>query len=111
MMHAVLANKQAHLEKVKDLFSRLGAEETGSITYLMFKEKIDSPEVREYFESLGLVPRLFFFVVLTLVHALRISVFGFASLIVLVFVLAVLCGTVLQRPACQQNGLRFLARR
>ncbi|CAJ1340594.1 unnamed protein product [Effrenium voratum] len=54
MMHAVLANKQAHLEKVKDLFSRLGAEETGSITYLMFKEKIDSPEVREYFESLGL---------------------------------------------------------
>mgnify|MGYP002803551089 FL=1 len=54
MMHAILANKESHLQKVKDLFNRLGAEKSGSITYLMFEEKINSPEVREYFQSLGL---------------------------------------------------------
>ena len=47
-------NKESHLQKVKDLFNRLGAEKSGSITYLMFEEKINSPEVREYFQSLGL---------------------------------------------------------
>ncbi|CAK9095104.1 unnamed protein product [Durusdinium trenchii] len=54
MMHAILANKEAHLQKVKDLFNRLGAEKSGEITYLMFEEKINAPEVREYFSSLGL---------------------------------------------------------
>ena len=49
-----LRNKESHLQKVKDLFNRLGAETSGSITYLMFEEKINSPEVREYFQSLGL---------------------------------------------------------
>ena len=54
--HPALRNKEAHLEKVKDLFNRLGAEKCGEITYLMFEEKINAPEVREYFSSLGLVP-------------------------------------------------------
>ncbi|CAE7401709.1 CACNA1I [Symbiodinium pilosum] len=54
VIHSILANKQAHLEKVRDLFNKLGAENTGGITYLMFEEKITSPEVKEYFESLGL---------------------------------------------------------
>ena len=40
---------------MRDLFNKLGAENTGGITYLMFEEKITSPEVKEYFESLGLV--------------------------------------------------------
>lgn len=54
VVHTILANKQAHLEKVRELFNKLGAENTGGITYLMFEEKITSPEVKEYFESLGL---------------------------------------------------------
>lgn len=44
-VHAVLANKEAHLEKIHDLFSKFGADD-GVITFSMFQKKINSPEVR-----------------------------------------------------------------
>ena len=47
-------NKQAHVDKIYSLFSKLGAERTGVITFAMFEEKIHSPAVREYFDILGL---------------------------------------------------------
>lgn len=52
-VHAVLANKEAHLEKIHDVFSKFGADD-GVITFSMFQKKINSPEVREYFQTLGL---------------------------------------------------------
>lgn len=54
MVQSMLENKEVHLRKIKALFSELGAEDTGLITFAMFEEKIDAPEVRVYFESLGL---------------------------------------------------------
>mmetsp|Transcript_23498 Transcript_23498/g.55446 ORF Transcript_23498/g.55446 Transcript_23498/m.55446 type:complete len:598 (+) Transcript_23498:44-1837(+) len=54
MLQSMLENKEVHLRKIKALFSELGAEDTGLITFAMFEEKIDNPEVRVYFESLGL---------------------------------------------------------
>ena len=57
VVQSILADKQAHLQKIRDLFGKLG-DQDGVITYTMFEEKINSPAVREYFESLGLdVPR------------------------------------------------------
>lgn len=52
-VHAILANKEAHLEKIHTLFAKFGAQD-GVITFTMFQEKINSPEVREYFQTLGL---------------------------------------------------------
>lgn len=54
VVQSMLANKEAHVEKIKELFSRLGADKTGLITYGMFEEGIQSPAVIEYFETLGL---------------------------------------------------------
>mmetsp|Transcript_61513 Transcript_61513/g.144092 ORF Transcript_61513/g.144092 Transcript_61513/m.144092 type:complete len:591 (-) Transcript_61513:360-2132(-) len=53
VVQSILADKQAHLAKITELFGKLGAKD-GIITYTMFEEKINSPAVREYFESLGL---------------------------------------------------------
>lgn len=53
VVQSILADKQAHLQKIRDLFGKLG-DQDGVITYTMFEEKINSPAVREYFESLGL---------------------------------------------------------
>ena len=50
---AILANKHAHLEKIRELFGKLN-DDDGIITYNAFEDKIHSPDVREYFESLGL---------------------------------------------------------
>lgn len=55
--------QEAHLAKIKTLFSKFGgtgsgAEETDFITFPMFEEKINTPEVRDYFESLRLATRL-----------------------------------------------------
>eukprot|EP00439_Symbiodinium_sp_Y106_P040509 s387_g4.t5 len=52
-VHAILANKEAHLGKINTLFSKFGADD-GVITFKMFQEKINSVEVREYFQTLGL---------------------------------------------------------
>ncbi|CAE6951294.1 Cacna1c [Symbiodinium natans] len=54
LVQSMLANKEAHLHEIRALFSKLGATDSGVITYAMFEEKIDSPAVREYFETLGL---------------------------------------------------------
>ncbi|OLQ00044.1 Voltage-dependent T-type calcium channel subunit alpha-1I [Symbiodinium microadriaticum] len=54
LVQSMLANKEAHLHEIRALFSKLGASDSGVITYAMFEEKIDSPAVREYFETLGL---------------------------------------------------------
>ncbi|CAE7204681.1 unnamed protein product, partial [Symbiodinium sp. KB8] len=50
----MLDNKESHLQKLRTLFSKLGAEEAGGITFGMFEQKINSGPVREYFETLGL---------------------------------------------------------
>lgn len=51
----ILDNKEAHLKKIRALFSKLGGtEEAGAITYDMLEEHIQTTAVREYFDSLGL---------------------------------------------------------
>ena len=52
-MQSILANKKAHVERIQALFSQFDDRETGVITFAMLEEKIDSPDVREYFEILG----------------------------------------------------------
>ena len=51
--------QEAHLTKIKTLFSKFGGQtneaDTDFITFPMFEEKINTPEVRDYFESLRLV--------------------------------------------------------
>jgi len=48
-------DKEAHLKKIRALFSKLGGtEEAGAITYDMLEEHIQTTAVREYFDSLGL---------------------------------------------------------
>ncbi|CAJ1331417.1 unnamed protein product [Effrenium voratum] len=54
MVQSILENKAQHMDKVKALFSKLGADDTGLITFDMLEAKFDTPAVSEYFESLGL---------------------------------------------------------
>ncbi|CAE7254642.1 Cacna1h [Symbiodinium sp. CCMP2456] len=54
VVQSMLANKEAHVEKIRALFSKLGAERDGIITYSMFQEGVNSQAVVEYFETLGL---------------------------------------------------------
>jgi len=56
VVQSILANKEAHKQKVGQLFNQLGAadSEGSGITLAMFEEKINSPEVREYFSAMGL---------------------------------------------------------
>ncbi|CAE7747591.1 Cacna1c [Symbiodinium sp. CCMP2592] len=54
VVQSILANKKAHVERIQALFSQFDDRETGVITFAMLEEKIDSPDVREYFETLGL---------------------------------------------------------
>jgi len=54
VVQSMLANKEAHVEKIRALFSKLGAEKDGIITYSMFQEGVKSQAVVEYFETLGL---------------------------------------------------------
>lgn len=53
-VQSMIANKEAHLTKVRALFNQLGTDEKSVITYRQFEGKINSDEVREYFETLGL---------------------------------------------------------
>mmetsp|Transcript_10883 Transcript_10883/g.26083 ORF Transcript_10883/g.26083 Transcript_10883/m.26083 type:complete len:613 (+) Transcript_10883:3-1841(+) len=50
----MLDNKESHLKKLRALFSKFDIQQNGGITYGMFEEKMNSPAVREYFETLGL---------------------------------------------------------
>ncbi|OLQ09302.1 Voltage-dependent T-type calcium channel subunit alpha-1H [Symbiodinium microadriaticum] len=54
MVQSILKNKEAHIAKIHGLFSQLGTENTGVITFANFTEKINTPQVRAYFELLGL---------------------------------------------------------
>jgi len=54
MVHAVLKNKKAHLEKLKNLFSNLEGGKSGFITFKMLEERMNDAKVRAYFEVLGL---------------------------------------------------------
>jgi len=54
VVHSILKNKQAHIQKIRALFNSIGDDETGIITFAMFEEKINSPAVKAYFEVLGL---------------------------------------------------------
>ncbi|CAK9081955.1 Sodium channel protein type 10 subunit alpha [Durusdinium trenchii] len=55
VVQSILADKENHLQKVRNLFARLGANaDSGSITFSMLESQINSPAVHEYFTSLGL---------------------------------------------------------
>eukprot|EP00435_Cladocopium_sp_Y103_P005325 s1799_g1.t1 len=54
VMQSILANKEAHVEKIKFLFSEIDAEDRGLITYKMFEEKVGDQAVKAYFESMDL---------------------------------------------------------
>ncbi|CAE7664193.1 NaCP60E [Symbiodinium sp. CCMP2456] len=54
VVQSMMDNKNAHLTKIKALFSEIGAEESGVLTIGVFEEKIKTPAVRQYFEALGL---------------------------------------------------------
>jgi len=55
VVQAILEDKEAHVAKIRSLFNQFGGDgDTSVVTYAMFEEKINCPEVREYFESLGL---------------------------------------------------------
>ncbi|CAE7434911.1 SCN11A [Symbiodinium natans] len=53
-VQSMLANKEMHLQKIRALFSQFGNDKTSMITFGQFEAKINSAEVREYFETLGL---------------------------------------------------------
>jgi len=53
-VQSMLANKEMHLQKIRALFSQLGNQQSGTITFGQFEAKINSADVREYFETLGL---------------------------------------------------------
>eukprot|EP00435_Cladocopium_sp_Y103_P010346 s886_g2.t1 len=50
----ILDNKESRLKKIRYLFTQLGADNTGAITYEMLNLHMRTPAVRIYFESLGL---------------------------------------------------------
>ncbi|CAE7464953.1 Cacna1c [Symbiodinium natans] len=54
VMQSILANKEAHIEKIRYLFSEIDAEDRGVITYQMFEEKVNDQAVKAYFESMDL---------------------------------------------------------
>jgi len=54
VVQSLLDNKEAHLQKLKAVFSEMGAEDLGAISFAMFEEKINTPEVKGYLETLGL---------------------------------------------------------
>jgi len=54
VLQSILANKQAHIEKIRYLFNEIDAEEVGVITYQMFQDKVTTKEVQTYFESIDL---------------------------------------------------------
>lgn len=54
MVQSILDDKEAHLEKIRALFSKMSSQEHGGITYAMFHDKINTPAVQEYFATLGL---------------------------------------------------------
>lgn len=52
--HWALWSQESHLKKIKALFTKIGADDTGIITFEMLQEQFGAPAVKEYFESLGL---------------------------------------------------------
>ncbi|CAE7247584.1 scn4ab [Symbiodinium natans] len=54
VIQSILNNKEAHIEKIKMLFTEIDAAESGVITFQMFQERIMSQEVKTYFESIDL---------------------------------------------------------
>ena len=53
MVQSILDDKEAHLQKIRNLFSQFAGQD-GGITFAMFEEKINTAAVREYFTTLGL---------------------------------------------------------
>ncbi|CAJ1454346.1 unnamed protein product [Effrenium voratum] len=54
VIQAMLLNKEQHIQKIQELFEKLGADESGVITLKIFQEHVNSPVVRAWFEALGL---------------------------------------------------------
>eukprot|EP00439_Symbiodinium_sp_Y106_P053568 s540_g7.t1 len=48
------SDKEKHVGKVRELFSKFGAASEGGITFAMLQERLGDPAVREYLETLGL---------------------------------------------------------
>ncbi|CAK9077161.1 Voltage-dependent L-type calcium channel subunit alpha-1D (CHCACHA1D) (Voltage-gated calcium channel subunit alpha Cav1.3) [Durusdinium trenchii] len=54
VIQSILNNKDAHIEKIRMLFSEIDEDSSGVITYQMFERGIRSEEVKTYFESIDL---------------------------------------------------------
>ncbi|OLQ09045.1 hypothetical protein AK812_SmicGene7394 [Symbiodinium microadriaticum] len=53
-VQSILEDKEEHVGKVRELFSKFGAASEGGITFAMLQERLGDPAVREYLETLGL---------------------------------------------------------
>lgn len=51
-VQAILADKEAHVQKIRKLFSEFGADDV--VTYEMFRDKFNTQAVQEYFATIGL---------------------------------------------------------
>ena len=51
-VQAILADKEAHVQKIRMLFSEFGADDV--VTYEMFRDKFNTQAVQEYFATIGL---------------------------------------------------------
>lgn len=54
VIQSIMNNKDAHIEKIRMLFSEIDEDESGVITYQMFEKGIRSQDVKTYFESIDL---------------------------------------------------------
>ncbi|CAE7443166.1 unnamed protein product [Symbiodinium natans] len=54
VMQTLMDEKEKHLKSLRKLFVQVGLSTADVITFDAFEEKLDTPPVREYFESVGL---------------------------------------------------------
>lgn len=54
VIQSIMNNKDAHIEKIRMLFSEIDEDASGVITYQMFEKGIRSQDVKTYFESIDL---------------------------------------------------------
>lgn len=54
VMHSIILNKAAHIEKIKSLFHEIDSGERGYITFQKFDENVNNPAVQTWFEALEL---------------------------------------------------------
>mmetsp|Transcript_45394 Transcript_45394/g.106210 ORF Transcript_45394/g.106210 Transcript_45394/m.106210 type:complete len:572 (-) Transcript_45394:31-1746(-) len=54
VMQTLMDDKEKHLKSLRNLFVQVGLSGVDAITFDAFEEKLDTPPVRQYFESVGL---------------------------------------------------------